>query len=165
MIRVNYIDASALVKLFDNEERRSQEVRNYLGPPNVFMTTSVCFFETLGVLGRKYKSGNLTQEKYLCACEELLALIRDDEIHIHDVNVLTREAFSEVDSLVQLYRKGKKKQLDLSDAFQLVTLRRVFPDVAQTSKFLVTADCYLAEAARAEGITVWNVLTEDPPPC
>jgi hypothetical protein len=28
---------------------------------------------------------------------------------------------------------------------------------------LITADCYLARVAEAEGLAVWNVMTDDPP--
>jgi predicted nucleic acid-binding protein len=107
-LRVNYMDTSALVKLHVKEDW-SQEVQNYFNRESVFLTTSMCLFDALQVIGRKFKKDKLTQDKYLSECEELLAMVRNETIEIHDVNIFTPETFNEVERLVKLYDKGKKQ--------------------------------------------------------
>jgi predicted nucleic acid-binding protein len=162
-IRINYLDASAIVKLVVKEDR-SQEMRDYVSYfGDSYLTTSLCFSEALGVLNLRYKKGDIGNEEYLRASEELLALVRDSSIEIHDVGLAERGIFDEVERMILAHEKGRKKRLDLSDAFQLVTLRMVFLGLAQSCKLFITADGYLAEAAKVEGLAVWNVMTDDPP--
>jgi uncharacterized protein with PIN domain len=111
-IRINYIDASALVKLW-LDEAMSQDVRTYFNGQSVILSTSICFLEALQVIGGKFKSDKFNQEKYLAACEELFSLRRDYGIEIHDVDILKRETFDEVEKLIQQYDKGKKKRLGI----------------------------------------------------
>jgi hypothetical protein len=57
-----------------------------------------------------------------------------------------------------------KYQLDLSDAFQILSVKAFAPHMIGGSRtILVTADKELAKAARAEGLRVWSVLEEPAP--
>jgi predicted nucleic acid-binding protein len=162
-IRVNYLDASAIVKLVvrENRSRELQDYFSYLG--DSYLTTSLCFSETLGALSQKYKKGEIGYQEYLQACEELLCMERDCSIEIYDVGISDRHAFDQAERMILAYENSRKRRLDLSDAFQLVTLKMAFPTLENSSKLLITADCYLARVAEAEGLAVWNVMTDDPP--
>jgi hypothetical protein len=94
----------------------------------------------------------------------LLAHIRNNSIEIHDVEISKPEIFKAVEDLVSDKNRSKKKRLDLSDAFQLVTIRKVLAGVGRASFLLITADEYLAKVAKDEGVCVWYVLGEAPPP-
>jgi predicted nucleic acid-binding protein len=163
-IRTNYLDASAIIKLLIKEEG-SQEVVSYFNAHTVFTTTSLCFGEALGGLSAKYKREEIEQEEYLRACEELLAHIRNSSIEIHDAEISKPEVFNAVEDLIFDKNLSKKKRLDLSDAFQLVTMRKVLAGVDRSSFLLITADKYLARVAKKdEGVCVWYVLGKSPPP-
>jgi hypothetical protein len=58
-----------------------------------------------------------------------------------------------------------KYQLDLSDAFQILSVKIGFAAHLSggSQTILVTADKKLAKAARAEGLRVWSVLEEPTP--
>jgi predicted nucleic acid-binding protein len=51
---INYLDASAIVKLLI-EEAQSKILKEYFSRNSNFYTTSFCFIEALGVLKRKKK--------------------------------------------------------------------------------------------------------------
>jgi len=60
---------------------------------------------------------------------------------------------------------AEKTSLDLSDAFQILSVREGFcsPSVRDSKTVLVTADSKLAAAVRSEDLRVWCVLEEQPP--
>jgi predicted nucleic acid-binding protein len=157
-IRTHYLDASAIVKLLVDEDG-SPVLKAYFGQHSVFSTTWLCFAETLGVLKLKFLRKLIDQERYLSACEELMAHLRGQSLEIDDVGISHRSTFDEVEQL------AKKHSLDISDAYQLVTLRRgVFSRMTGASRpILITADDALAVAARAEGLRVWHCLRESAP--
>ncbi|GAB2896106.1 hypothetical protein GCM10027046_26870 [Uliginosibacterium flavum] len=154
-IRTHYLDASAIVKYFVDEDG-SQVLREYVNKHPVFSTTSVCFAETLGAFKIKYLRKELSQENYFAACEELMGHIRERSLQIDDIGISKRDVFNEVEDL------AKKYDLDVSDSFQLVTLRRgAFSRYTGDSKpILITADKKLARAANAEGFRVWDCLRD-----
>ncbi len=154
-IRTHYLDTSVIVKLLIDEDG-SSTVRTYLGRHATLVTTSVCFAETLGVLKAKFLRGLLSEEQYLAACEELMAYLRNETLEIDDVGISQRRTFDEVEHL------AKKYSLDISDAYQLVTLRRGLysPLEGDSRPILVTADEALAKAAKSEGLRVWDCLRE-----
>ena len=119
-ITFNYLDASALVKLLVKEEK-SDLLKEYLKKEEgvLLYTTSLCIGETLGVLKVKrfYRDPPLTEEQYLAASEYLLAMIDDEVIVVEEVNIGDRKIFSQIESLV------KKYNLDISDVFQIVTIK------------------------------------------
>lgn len=157
-IRTHYLDASAIVKLLVPESA-SNQIRHYCDQHSVFATTGLCFAETLGVLKMKCLRSELTQSNYLAACDELMAYIRANQLQIEDVGIANSETFLEVEDL------AKKHQLDVSDAYQLVTLRKGFFSQfdGDSKPILITADDALATAARKEGIRVWDCLRESAP--
>jgi hypothetical protein len=65
----------------------------------------------------------------------------------------------------EAHRVGEKYGLDLSDAFQLLSMKAGFGAVAhgQSRPLLITADKNLAKAARTENLRVWDVLNEHEP--
>jgi len=96
-----------------------------------------------------------------CACEELLACGADNTIEIEDVEMKDSMVFVEVERLVRKY----KKTIDVSDAFQIVSMKRnYFSRFTSDSKpILITGDNALAIAARQEGIRVWDCVNEPEP--
>jgi len=157
-IRTHYLDASALVKLLV-EEDGSLVVRTYIGPHATRIVTSLCFAETLGVLKAKHLRNLLSNEQYLSACEELMASIRNETLEIEDIDISQRETYEEVEYL------AKKHSLDISDAFQLVTLKRGLLSSleGESRPILITADKRLATAAKSEGYRVWDCMNDPIP--
>ena len=157
-IRMHYLDASALVKLFV-VENGSSVLRDYVSEHSVFSTTSICFAEALGVLKSKFLRKLLLQEDYLAACEELTACIRNGEIKIEDIGISDRSVFDQVEDIAREYT------LDISDAFQIVTLKiGIFSLLKIDYKpIMITADKALAKAAINEGLMVWDCLSEPSP--
>jgi predicted nucleic acid-binding protein len=167
-IRVHYLDASAIVKLFVDEVG-SDELRMYFNKESHFSTTSICFAEALGVLKsmRFYRKEPITDEQYFCACEDLLGYASDNTIKIEDVEIKDINVFVKVENLVRKHNGGKPKDktIDISDAFQIISVKRnYFSQFDNDSKpILITGDRSLAEAARSEGLRVWNCVDEPTP--
>lgn len=159
-ICTNYLDASVIVKLVLKEDGHLQ-VRSYFDKESVFLTTSLCFGEALGVLSTKYKRGDLSQENYLAACDELIALLRNNSFEIYDCDIKKFNVYNAVENMIRLYNHNKS--FDLSDAFQIISLKTILPGLDRSSLLLVTADKFLAKAARKEGLRAWYVMTEPAP--
>lgn len=157
-IRTHYLDTSAIVKLLVDEEG-TVIVRDYFNRYTNFYTTSWCFVETLGALKTKYLRRHISQKKYFDACDELMAHISGESIGIDEIEIANRETYSEVESLAQKY------DLDISDAFQIVTLKRGFLSrlTGESQPMLITGDSGLAVAVRQEGLKVWDLLEEPEP--
>jgi hypothetical protein len=167
-IRIHYLDASAIVKLVLNETG-SVELRQYFGKESSFTATSLCFAEALGVLKvKRFYQKSLTDEEYFAGCDELMAYVADDTIKIEDIEVKDRCVFDEVEKMTRKYNEGKPKDetIDISDAFQIVSVKRNyfsrFPDT-DSKPILITGDQALANAARDEGLRVWYCIDELPP--
>jgi len=96
-----------------------------------------------------------------CACEKLLACGADNTIEIEDVEMKDSMVFVEVERLVRKY----KKTIDVSDTFQIVSMKRnYFSRFTSDSKpILITGDNALAMAACQEGIRVWDFVNEPEP--
>jgi predicted nucleic acid-binding protein len=154
-----YLDASAAVKLV-LEERGSDHLRNYFNDRAGFFITSLCLAEALGVLKRKKLKRELSGTKYLDKCYLLLAHVRHKRVHIEDIQISSLDVFPKIEEIAQ------RHDLDLSDSLQLVSVKHGrFSKLAQSSKtLLITADCDLASAAKAEGLCVWNCEVEATPP-
>ncbi|MBW2053781.1 MAG: type II toxin-antitoxin system VapC family toxin [Deltaproteobacteria bacterium] len=156
----HYLDTSAIVKLFEDEEG-SKEVRQYFWNPNhsVFYTTFLCLGETLGVLKRKFVKQEISQDKYLESCDDLMSQIRDESICIDEISIVDRNIYSEVDTIADTY------SLDIADAFQIITLKRgaLSRLSVDLMPLLITADEALCKAARGEKLRVWDCLREPAP--
>jgi predicted nucleic acid-binding protein len=124
-IRTHFLDASAIVKLLISEPG-SAELCNYRRQYSNFYTTSLCFAEALGVLKAKHLRCEITQEEYLDTCYQLLSYVHPDNIGIDiiEIEIKKRVAFDDVENLVKEY------SIDVSDAFQIYTLKEVFSNFA-----------------------------------
>jgi len=159
IIKTHYLDASAIVKLLIDEDG-SAALREYFGKNSVFYTTSVCFVETLGVLKGKFQRNSITQDQYLTACDILMGQVRDEFISIDDIKIADQDVYRKVDKI------AKKYSLDISDAFQILTLKTGFLSPfrgTDAEPILITADERLASVARKEGLKAWYCLGEPSP--
>ena len=158
IIRTHYLDTSAIVKLVVSEDG-SESLRSYRSQHSIFYTTSLCLAETLGVLKGKYLKNLVSQEQYLTACDILLGQVRAELLGVDEIKIADQKVYSEVDKL------AKKYSIDISDAFQIVTLKEGFFSRMEgdSEPILITADETLAMAARREGLRVWDCLREAAP--
>jgi hypothetical protein len=74
-LKVNYLDASAAVKLV-LDEPGSDSLRQYFNTDGGFRITSLCLGEALGVLKYKWCRGQLSEKDYFDKCYVLLAYVR-----------------------------------------------------------------------------------------
>ena len=158
-LRADFFDASALVKVFANEPA-SQIVRSYWRSRATKYTTPYCFYEALNILKSKWKYQNeLTVTEYLNAAYELTAWYGASSAKLDDLDFSDPHTFAETRAL------SDRSGLDLSDAFQIVSIKRgYYSALANDSKtVLVTADSALAVVAGTEGIKAWYVMNEPPP--
>lgn len=157
-VHATFFDASALVKLYIDEPG-SAELRAYWRSQATKYTSPFCFYETLAALKRKRLKGALTKEQYLRAAKDLMAWFRASSARIDDLDFEKRDVFADVTELADHY------DLDLSDAFQLLTLQAGFfaALIGGSASVLVTADRELAEAARKVGARVWDCQREPMP--
>jgi len=159
LIRIHYLDASALIKLLVDEVG-SPVIRNYVGNNSVFLTTSLCFAEALGALKvKRFYRKELTDEQYLAACDELLAYVSHETIKVEDVEISDKSIFAKVEEIVRKYN------IDLSDAFQIVSIKQNYYSrfTNDSNPILITGDVALAKTARQEKIRVWDCINESEP--
>jgi predicted nucleic acid-binding protein len=149
-----WLDASALLKLV-LAERGSEELQRVVQQAGCVYTTTFCFGEAFGILKvRRFgKRQRISQEVYIRATNYLRSCIKSNCIKFEEASILNPTVFFEAASLSDRYG------VDLSDALQVVTIKRSMV-VGAT---LITADNDLADAAGAEGVSVWNCEKEAPP--
>jgi len=156
--RVYYLDASVLLKLAV-KEGGCEAIEKYMAaePTSAFYATSVSFAEALGALKSRYSHKGIDQETYVRAGDILRGYI-GDRIELADMDISDSEVFWEVE------KTAKRCGLDIVDAYQIVTIKKdYFVRFPEAQPILVTADSGLGEAARAEGLRVWNCLKEQTP--
>ncbi len=156
--RVHYLDASALIRLAVKESG-GEAIEKYMAVEHTstFYAISLSFAEALGALKSKYSHKEIDQETYFKAGDILKSHI-GDRIELADVDISESEIFWEVEKTAKLYG------LDIVDAYQIVTIKKdLFSRFPEAQPILVTADLGLAEAARKEGLNVWNCLKEQAP--
>ena len=157
--RANCFDASALVKNYVEEEG-SNIIREYWNSEPTRYTTLFCYFEALSVLKVKWKyKKEITEDEYHKACESLTFWFAHVSKTIRDLDFTSYTTYFAARDI------AKKYSLDLSDAFQILSVKEgYFSPLTRDSKtILVTADKELAEAAKSEGIRVWNCMKEPVP--
>jgi predicted nucleic acid-binding protein len=161
-VRTNCFDASALVKVYTDEDE-SVTVRKYFNSePNKY-TTPICYFETLNVLKKKRferkPPNNITDDGYHKAAFELSAWFSASSKNVPDVDLVDPITFPQVQSIARKY------SVDLSDAFQILSVKKGFASImiGESQTILVAADEGLASAARSEVIKVWYVMKEQSP--
>jgi len=157
--RADFFDASALAKIY-SDEPCSDVVREYFRSRATKYTTPFCFYEAMNVLKGKWKhKGQLTIDQYLDAAFRLTAWYGASSSSIEDLNFTEPATFTEAKEIAQ------RNQLDLSDAFQILSVKKGYFSVLanESSTVLVTADKELADAARTEGLRTWNLMKEPAP--
>jgi predicted nucleic acid-binding protein len=152
-------DASALVRLYVPTEEKADVVVKYFNTHPTKYTTVFCFFEALSVLKGKWGRGDLLKEGYFKAVQDLTSWYRVWSQNIPDLK------FTERDTFADAKRIAERWSLDMSDAFQILSVKAGFfaPLVGDSKTVLVTADRKLGQAARGEALRVWSVLDEAPP--
>jgi predicted nucleic acid-binding protein len=159
-VRGNCFDASALVRVFIDEPGY-EVVRPYFHGESTKYTTPFCFYEALNVLKSKWiYRKEIDKATYLKAAVALTAWYGASSRQVaDDLQFEDHGAFAKVREIVS------RTNLDFSDAFQIVSVKfGYFSHLGPNSKtILVTCDRSLAEAARAEGLKVWNALDEPAP--
>ena len=158
-VRANCFDASALLKLYVKEDC-SDELRAYWNKEPTKFTTSLCFYEALTQLKVcHFYRKILDVEAYKSATLDLCAWFGAVSESVSELNFLSPEVF------FAAQRTADKHQIDLSDAFQIHTVKEGFFSRlrADSKTILVSADRNLVKAARAEGLRVWSILDELPP--
>jgi predicted nucleic acid-binding protein len=153
--RLNCLDTSALVKLVVAEDR-ADKLEHYFGK-ELWYTTSFCFYEPLSVLKSKYLfKHQITEDEYRKASFDLMAEYNGSKRYVPDPDLTDVSTFTETQRLCD------KHALDLSDAFQILSIMKGPPFVGDRRTVLVTDDKKLAAAAVLENCVVWH-LQDDPP--
>lgn len=148
LLRPYYLDASVLVKLVI-EEPGSAAVRSYVfdAERSWRICTSFCFIESLGAVKLKKVRNEISDNGYIVGCRKLLRLVREGTIRILETEISTASKFAESERMVKAYN------IDFLDAFQILSVKTSWPQLAAPSKpLLVTADGTLAKVGRCEGI-------------
>jgi predicted nucleic acid-binding protein len=149
-IKVKYLDASAMVKLFLNEDG-SKVFSEYFFHHTNYCTTRMTFYEAMNVLkSRLFK--NCNKNKYYQAVEELAIHGWGGKIEIESIELDNLEVFKEVSKLSMAY------DLDVADAIQIYSILggKYCRLINESSSVLITADDKLEVAAKTNGIRVWN---------
>ncbi|MEW8058543.1 MAG: hypothetical protein AB2787_03650 [Candidatus Thiodiazotropha endolucinida] len=157
MTQFHYLDANCLVKLVV-DEIGSNELREHCSKQGIiFATTNFCFYEALGVLKTKWIKKNrpdcISEESYLMACEDLCARVEDEQIKIEEIAIHNRQLFNDSEKLTKKYR------IDLSDAFQLVSIKKGMLARLKTpiNPNLISEDEGIYRAAKGEGLQVLKI--------
>jgi len=162
-MQANYLDASAAVKLVV-EEPGSDNIRAYFQnrgkTHSAFFMTRLCLDEALGVLKHKWLKVKVSREQYIGISQLLQSCVRNHRIVVDDVDLSDNNTFNKAEELVRRYN------LDLSDALQIFTLKhgKFRFNSLESKSILITADGSLADAAREEGLRVWNCQKTAHPP-
>lgn len=158
-VRANCFDASALVKLYINE-KGSDIIQNYFNSEPTKYTTPLCYYEAINLLKVKhFYQKEISMDNYHNTTFSLTAWFSHIVKDIKDLDFLSPIVFKNVQDI------SKKYSLDLSDAFQILSVKEgFFSGLAMGSKtILVSADKKLSKAARDEGLRVWYFLNEPKP--
>lgn len=168
MVKMHYLDASVLIKLFVNEGDCDSIREFFLNNVN-FCTTSLCLAEALARMKGMWKKGKggqmkLTMDEYLASTKGLLRATHSIRKPYGKIEI-DEKVLSDISTHSNVEQLAKDNKLDLSDALQLYTIKKgkyshLGPESASV---LITADKKLAAAARRIGIRVWNCSKEDVP--
>ena len=143
------------------DENGCDIVRAFFNREPTKYTTPFCFYETLSAFKLKWKRKEIDKDKYLDSARRLTAWYGAATQRIDDLNFSGHTVYAEAKRIVE------KTSLDLSDAFQILSVKRGYfsPLCGDSTTILVTADKELADAARCEGLRTWYFMdTTQPPP-
>lgn len=157
--RAVFLDASAIIA-FHTAEPMSYVLCEWWHKEATKYTSPMCLFESLNVYKSKWKfQGKLTQDQYREACFNTYHWYQASVRHVKDLDFDSAHVFQ------QAYLLATKHSLDLSDAFQILSVRDGFFSrlINESATVLCTGDAGLTKAAREEGLLVWNFTMEVPP--
>jgi predicted nucleic acid-binding protein len=99
---------------------------------------------------KRFYRKEISDERYLAACDDLLAHAASGRIELEDIEIKDRSVFIEMKALAQKYR------IDVSDAFQIFSVKKnYFSRFDSDSKpILITADKELAAATPFASLSV-----------
>ena len=154
MLRFFWLDTSALVKIFIEEEG-SAEIKKVFKDfhQNIFYTTEFCVYEYYNVLKRKYLHNQLIDEEtYLRSIFILSTYLKLGTIRYND----TKDSFESI--FLQTRKIVKKYSLDYSDAIQFVLIQKGLLETlaGESRPVLITSDKGMIRAAELENIIYWN---------
>lgn len=134
-------------------------LRRYWNAQATRYTTPFCLYETLGILKRQVLTKATTKADYLKHATHLVSYFRASQSQMQDLDFTQMDVFNDAKEIAE------HADLDLSDAFQLLSLQAgYFSHMIGGSKtLLVTADGALAKAARQRGLPVWDCVHEPMP--
>ena len=146
-IKTIFLDASAIVKYYFTEYG-SNDVREIFHSHSVRYTTSFCLAEALGVFKCKHRKGKTLNDTdaYLNESLDLIESIKGGTITIEEQNIFDRNIYDKVEKLVEKFK------IDISDIFQLVSIKESFLTKNGISCTLITSDEHLFKAAKIEKI-------------
>jgi len=150
-IKVKYLDASAMVKLYLLDEPGSKDFRDYFNSHINYCTTRMTFYETMNVLKRRLFNKN-TKDKYFQSVEDLAIHGWGGKIEIESIELDNLNIFKEVSKISMDYN------LDMADSIQIYSILKGKYRylIKESSSILITADDNLELAAKTNGIRVWN---------
>ena len=164
--RYFFLDASAIVKLLANEVG-SENLLKTFNRGELFRSTWLSVAEAYGVLKRKWLKKEIEDSGYLNRMYLLNSYLRGKRIKLVEGSLDDINDFTEAEDLFKKYSRGSKNEsIDLSDALQLVAMKKeFFPSmVGKSALVFVTTDGKLEKAAINEGIKVWNCIHKSDPP-
>lgn len=158
-IKTCFIDTSALIKLY-LEEKGSKELRDFLGSSRIIKyTMTYCIGEFFGIIKAKLKRREICNDKYLKISYELMGDLRTNKYQLEQLDITKFDIFIKVESFCEKY-----KNFDIVDSLQLITLKEGFlSKLGESKPLFITADSKLAEAAKKEGLKVWQCDKEEYP--
>jgi predicted nucleic acid-binding protein len=154
-VKVKYLDTSAIVKLFLDEDG-SDHLRAYYNGHTNFCCAEMTFYEAMNVLKSRLFKDN-KKDKYFENIRELRIMgwgwysgkgkLEIETIQLNDVVVFKT-----------VYDYAVKYDIDIADAIQLYAILKGKYSVliGDSMTVLITADEKLEKAAIANKIRVWN---------
>lgn len=156
-IKVKYLDTSAIIKLYLDEDG-SSNFREYFHSHTNFCTTIMTFYEAMNVLkSRLHKKES--QNKYYEAVTDLAIHGWGGKIEVEPIDL------SQMDTFKAVSRLAMDSNLDVADAIQIhAILKGKYSHFTQDSaSVLITADEPQELAAQKNKIRVWNCRKESKP--
>lgn len=156
-VKVKYLDTSAIVKLYLDEDG-SSNFREYFHSHTNFCTAIMTFYESMNVLKSRLFNGQ-NAKKYHDAVEDLAIHGWGGKIEIEPVALDKIEIFKDVSKI------SIENNLDIADAVQIYAiLKGKYSFLARdSSSILITADEGQELKATRLGIRVWNCRKESAP--
>jgi predicted nucleic acid-binding protein len=154
-VKVKYLDTSAIVKLFLDEDG-SDNIRTYYNSHINFCCAEMTFYEAMNVLKSRLFKGD-KKDQYFENIRKLRIMgwgwfTGKGKLEIETVQLNNVDVFKEVYDYAMTY------DIDIADAIQIYALLRGKYSVltGDSMTVLITADEKLEKAAMDNNIRVWN---------